>query len=95
MERDFYYVLYSTLLSMCPVDTGNMIANITLEDLGDYWKINISGPMTTAQGFYDYARAVNYNLQRTEKEARNYMWVERAIRQATEVVGGNVKYELS
>ena len=26
--------------------------NITLEDLGDYWKINISGPMTTAQGFF-------------------------------------------
>lgn len=95
MERDFYYVVYSTLLSMCPIDTGNMVANITLEDYGDYWKISVSGPSITASGFYDYARAVNYNAQRTPKEARNYMWVERAIKQASEVVGGDAKYELS
>lgn len=95
MERDFYYVLYTTLLGMCPVDTGNMVANITLEDFGDYWRISVSGPSLTGSGFYDYARAVNYNLQRTPKEARNYMWVERAIKQASTVVGGNVKYELS
>lgn len=92
MERDYYYVLYTTLLANCPVDTRNMVTHITLEDFGDYWKITISGPR--ADG-YDYAKAVNYNPQRTPKEVRNYMWIERTIRQVSEVIGGSVAYELS
>ena len=95
MERDFYYVLYMTLLAMCPYDTGNMKTNILLTEYDDKWVISISGPKITLKGFYDYARDVNYNPQRTPKEAKNYMWVERAIKQAIEVVGGNVQYELS
>jgi FlaG/FlaF family flagellin (archaellin) len=95
MERDFYYVLYTTLLANCPVDTGNMVSNITLEDYGDYWKITISGPRYSSQGFFDYAKSVNYNPQRTPKEARNYQWVERVIKQVSEVIGGSVEYELS
>lgn len=89
-----YQILYSVLLATCPVDTRNMITNITFEDYGDYVSIKISGPSTTSKGFFDYARAVNYNPQRTEKEARNYQWIERAIKQAAIVHGGILKYEL-
>lgn len=95
MERDFYYVLYTTLLTLSPRDTGNMVSHITLTDMGDEWLIQISGPLTTASGFYDYAKAVNYNPQRTAKEAKNYKWVERAIQQASALFGSEVKYELS
>lgn len=93
--RDFYYVLFTTLIANCPVDTRNMVSNITLEDYGDYWLIKISGPSLTSKGFYDYAEAVNYNQQRTSKEARNYMWVERVIQQVSHLFGGQVEYELS
>jgi len=96
MEEHFYYLLYTTLLANCPVDSGNMVANITLEDFGDYWKISISGPQYNNSGdFHDYARDVNYNLQRTAKEARNFEWIERTIRQVSEIMGGSVQYELS
>jgi len=96
MEEEFYYLLYTTLLANCPVDTKNMVTHITLEDAGDYWKISISGPSESeARGYYDYAKAVNYNLQRTAKEARNYEWIERTIKQVSEIVGGNIQYELS
>lgn len=91
MTGDFYYLLYTALLANCPKDTRNMVSHITLTDMGDYWDINISGP----RGGYDYARAVNYNPQRTPKEARNYMWVERTIKQVCNVLGEEVNYELS
>ncbi len=95
MLGQFYYVLYTTLLANSPRDTYNMISHTVLEDFGDYWKITISGPSMSASGFYDYANAVNNNLQRGPKEVRNYEWVERTIRQVSEAVGGVVNYELS
>jgi len=96
MFEQFYYLLYTTLLANCPVDSGNMLSNIVLEDFGDYWKIIISGPQELNSGeFHDYARDVNYNQQRTAKEARNYMWIERTIKQVAEIMGGEVRYELS
>jgi hypothetical protein len=91
MGEEFYMLVYTTLLANCPVDTRNMLNNISLEDYGDYWKIVISGP----RAGYDYAKAVNYNRQRGPKEIRNYQWVERVLQQISEVVGGNVQYELS
>lgn len=95
MEEQFYYLLYTTLLANCPVDTGNMVANIVLEDYGDYYKITVSGPSELSSGeFYDYAQAVNYNQKRSAKEARNYEWIERTIKQVTEIIGGEIKYEL-
>lgn len=99
MERDFYYVLHTTLLALSPKDTGNMVSHITLEDFGSYWKITISGPRISASGFYDYARDVNerQGIVKTgpNKGANNYKWIERAIRQVSESVGGSVSYELS
>lgn len=94
MENQFYQLLYTTLLANCPVDTGNMVANITLEDMGDYWLITVSGPKKTKKGDDDYAKYVNYNRQRTPKEAKNYKWVERTIQQVAELIG-EVQYELS
>jgi len=95
MEADrFWYLLFTELLAKSPKDTRNMVSNITVTDYGDYWAVVISGPKMTSQGFYDYAMDVNYNPQRTPKEARNYQWIERTIRQAAEVIGGTVKYEL-
>lgn len=94
-NKQFYHYLFTELLSNCPKDTRNMVNNIILEDFGTYWKITISGPKMTSSGFYDYAKAVNYNPQRTPKEARNYKWVERTIAQVSMVIGGNLKYELS
>jgi len=91
MVEEFYMLVYTTLLANCPVDSRNMVTHITLEDYGDHWKIVISGPRAD----YDYAKAVNYNRQRGPKEVRNYHWVERTLRQISEVVGGNVQYELS
>lgn len=95
MEDDrFWYLLFTELLARSPKDTRNMVNNITVADMGDFWKVTISGPSMTSQGFYDYAMAVNYNQQRTAKEARNYKWIERTIRQVAEAMGGTVKYEL-
>ena len=91
MESQFYYLLYTTLKANTPIDTGNMYTNITLDDMGDHWKITVSGP--TKSG-YDYAKDVNYNRQRSAKEQRNFMWVERTIKQVSEIIG-EVKYELS
>jgi hypothetical protein len=91
MEQQFYYLLYTTLKANTPIDTGNMYNNITLEDMGEYWKINISGPMASG---YDYAKDVNYNKQRSAKEIRNFKWVERTIQQVSEIIG-EVQYELS
>lgn len=95
MERDFYYVLYTLLLTLAPRDTGNMVTHITLTDTGENWLIEISGPLITESGYYDYAKAVNYNPQRTPKETKNYKWVERAIQQASALFGSEVNYELS
>jgi hypothetical protein len=90
MEEQFYYLLYTTLKANTPIDTGNMYNNIRLDDMGDHWKITISGP----KGSYDYAKDVNYNRQRSPKEVRNYKWVERTVKQVSEIIG-EVKYELS
>lgn len=95
MEEALYHVIYTTLLAMCPRDTHNMVSNITIEGYDTHWSIKVSGPKMTAKGYYDYARAVNYNQRRSPKEERNYEWIERAIRQATEAVGGSVKYEIA
>lgn len=91
----FEEVLFTTLIANCPKDTGNMVANITIKYIDDIVEITISGPKTSAQGFYDYARAVNYNQQRTPKEARNYEWIERSIKQVSHLFGREVRYELS
>jgi len=133
----FYHYLYTALLENCPIDSGNMVASITLEDMGDQWKITITA---LSDNGYDYARAVNYALAAkwrmqqagmtndevnanvgqavdmdfqslrnsrpnkklksssmgiSAKEAQNYMWIERTIRQVCETFGGNVIYELS
>lgn len=102
-ERDFYYLLYMTLLATCPVDTRNMVSHITLEDAGDHWIITISGPAIDESGkFFDYARAVNYGLNAIEqgrpmstKESRNYKWIERAIKRASMLAtGGTANYAL-
>ena len=96
IERDFYYVLYTTLLANCPKDKHNMVQNITLTDMGDVWLIRISGP--TAKG-YDYARAVN-EMQGVVKSGRNkgkvnYKWIERTVEQVSRLFGKEVRYELS
>lgn len=88
-------VLFTTLLANCPRDTENMISHITIKYIDDIVEITISGPKTTGKGFYDYARAVNYNKQRTPKEARNYEWIERSIKQVSALFGREVIYELS
>ena len=88
---EFYNLLYTTLLANCPKDTGNMVANITIDHYDNYVLITISGPTDN----YDYAEVVNYNRQRGNKEIKNYHWVERVIKQVSEVFGGNITYELS
>lgn len=94
--RDFYYVLFTTLLANCPRDKGNMVANITLTDMGDVWLIRISGPTPTG---YDYARVVNERpgvVQSGPNKGKvNYQWVERSIKQVSHIFGVEVKYELS
>jgi len=90
VEEQFYYLLYSTLLANSPVDTGNMINHIKMNDYGDYYKITISAPAKKG----DYAKYVNYNRQRSEKERRNYMWVERSIEEVKKIIESGVDYEL-
>ena len=81
-----YNLIYTKLLAKCPKDTWNMVNNISFLDYGDYVEIKID---------VEYAEAVNYNRQRGAKEIKNYHWVERVIRQVSEVIGGKVEYELS
>ena len=95
MERDFYYVLYTTLLAHAPRDTGNMVNNITLTDFGDFWLIRISGP--TKSG-YDYARAVNDmpNVVKSgpNKGKINYRWIERTIEQVSRLFDMEVRVDV-
>ena len=88
----FYEFLWTNLLANSPVDTRNMVEHIIQFDFGDYFNINISGPV---EGGIDYASFVNYNQQRGPKELRNYKWIERTIQQTIEVLGGSAQYELS
>lgn len=98
----FANLLYGNLVSACPVDTGNMKANIELKELDDRFIITISHA-TNSKGV-NYARYVNYNWgnrkpsnqesyqkrrkNKPQKERQNYMWVERTIqRTAGSLVG--------
>ena len=81
--NEFINTLYSKLLATCPVDTRNMVTHIFPYDYGAYKEIRIE---------VDYAKAVNYNRQRTPKEAFNFHWVERAIQEASEIHGANVEW---
>lgn len=87
--------LFMTLLANMPKDTRNMMTQsrlIGVGDIGTHWKITISGPTATnikskSNSSYDYAYAVNYNRQRGPKEVKNYMYVERNIKQVSQVFG--------
>ncbi len=98
----FANLLYGNLLSACPVDTGNMKANITFQELEDRYIITISNA-TNSYGV-NYARYVNYNWgnrtpsnqknyekrrkNKPQKEKQNYMWIEKTIqRTANSLVG--------
>ena len=83
--NDFVNTLYSILLANCPVDTRYMVTHIFIYDYGEYSELRIE---------VDYAKAVNYNRQRTEKEAHNFHWVERSIQQACEIHGANIEWEI-
>ena len=83
--NEFINTLYSIMLANCPVDTRNMVTHIFLYDYGEYKEIRIE---------VDYAKPVNYNRQRTPKEAHNYKWVERSIQQASDIHGANIIWEI-
>lgn len=96
-DNSFYYLLWSNLVSRCPIDTRNMQKNIMLYDYGDYWEIEIAAPSDNG----DYAKDVNYALKAKRdgrapkgKEIHNYMWIERTIKQTAESISGSVSYEL-
>lgn len=95
MDKQYYYVLYTTLLADMPKDTRNMYANTTLTDYGDYWEIRISGP--TKSG-YDYAEDVNRRQgvvkSGPNKGKVNYQWVERTIKQVSHLFGKEVDWKL-
>ena len=98
----FANMLYANLLSACPVDTGNMKANITFQELEDRYIITISNA-TNSQGV-NYARYVNYNWgnrtpssqsnyqnrrkNKPQKEKQNYLWVEKTIQRTAGVIVG-------
>lgn len=98
----FANLLYANLISACPVDTGNMKANITFEELEDRYVITISNA-TNDRGV-NYARYVNYNWgnrkpssqksykqrrkNKPQKEKRNYMWVEKTIQRTASIIAG-------
>ena len=105
MENDastFANMLYGNLLSACPVDTGNMKANITFVELEDRYIITISNA-TNSKG-ENYARYVNYNWgnrtpssqsnyqnrrkNKPQKEKQNYLWVEKTIQRTASVIAG-------
>lgn len=99
-ESMYFYQLWTMLMLNCPFDTGNTARNIEMEDHGDYYIISIKAPQKSG---YDYAKAVNYALNakaqgrtRSVKEERNYLWIERSIEQAKELLGivGETVYEL-
>lgn len=95
-------LIYANLISACPVDTGNMKNNITIQELEDRFIITVSNAVNDRG--VNYARYVNYNWgnrssksqdryknrrkNRPQKERRNYMWVERTIQQTTNAIVG-------
>ena len=83
-----YNLIYTKLLAKCPKDTWNMVNNIAFLDYGDYVEIKID---------VDYASWVNTNgkYARGAKEIANFHWVEDVLKEASEVIGGKVEYELS
>jgi hypothetical protein len=95
-------MLYGNLLSSCPIDTGNMKANITFKELDDRFIITISNA-TNKRG-ENYARYVNYNWgnrtpssrdsyqkkrrNKPQKEKMNYMWIEKTIQRTASIIVG-------
>lgn len=101
----FYSTLYVILLTTCPYDTGNMLRHITLSEYPDYLYVKIEAPKITWTSettgkYYDYALSVNeglaakaQNRPRSEKEERNYHWVQRALEQAAQLNAEKVTWE--
>lgn len=90
VSQHFYQVLFTTLLANMPKDTRNMMTNTKLMGIVDtatHWKIVITGPSIVEGKNYDYAYEVNYNKRRGRKEVKNYMYVERNIKQVANVFG--------
>jgi hypothetical protein len=94
----FYYNLYAVLIPTCPVNTGNMQRHIQMDVQPDYIYVKIEAP--NEKTGYDYALAVNEGLAATaqnremsEKESRNYHWVQRALEQAAELTAERVSWE--
>ena len=92
----FYSNLYAILLPTCPYDTGNMLRHITFSEYPDYLYVKIEAPHKKG----DYALSVNeglaakaQNRQMSDKEARNYHWVQRALEQAAQLTAEKVTWE--
>lgn len=87
----FVPLLLSILAQNTPKDTRNLVSSMMVEYTDDYVKITISGPTNRN---YNYAQAVNdaraatyFHRGMSEKEARNFHFVERSIEQAKQLMG--------
>ena len=97
----YYQNLYSILMPTCPFRTGNMKSHITFTQAPNYCIVKIEAPINDSKGalVYDYAVAVHeglaakaQNRAMSPKEARNYHWVQRAVKQAAELTAEKVTY---
>lgn len=98
----FYSNLYAILLPTCPYYSGNMKNHIEFIEEPDYLYVKIEAPVDNEKTgkHYDYALSVNeglaakaQNRQMSEKEQRNYHWVQRALEQAAQLTAEKVTWE--
>ena len=97
----FYMVLFNTLRSESPKDTGNMLANITyVMNSPNSVTITIAAPKAQTMNkkgklseVTDYAWFVNYSnvMAWGRKANRNKFWVEKCIMHAKRIIAQNIK----
>lgn len=107
---EFCNLVYASLLSNCPVDTGNMITHIRMSNDGEVCKITIDtvpyskAPKALKKRIKKYGPKINeveyavyteYPWLNRKGRNPNEGWVrERSLRATANKVGDIVRYEL-
>jgi len=103
--KNAWEFIFTNIQQDCPKDTYNMVNNTYLVEGVDYYKIVINAPFSTnpkvkkPTGHMSYASAVNNSKTITGWGGRvfpnpNFQWVEKSIKRACSLLGGNINYDI-
>ena len=83
---EYIDLAFSMILADTPTHTYNLKNNTKFVINGNEATIIISAPLKTKKGKTDYAPYVNYNRKRSDKEKKNYHYVENNLIEACKII---------